>query len=93
MAFAGEISAERVDGGRFAGARRAGNAEPHRLAGERQQFLHQPMRGHAMVGALALDQRDGARQSGAIAGADARGEIGRRRLREAIKSSAGSARC
>jgi hypothetical protein len=35
------------------------------------------MRGPAVVGALALDQGDGARQSCAIAGADAAGEIGR----------------
>ena len=75
---AGEISAERVDGGRLAGAGRAGDAEPHRLAGQRQQFLHQKVRLLAMVGALALDQRDGARQRRAVAGADAGGE--RRRV-------------
>jgi hypothetical protein len=34
------------------------------------------MRLFAVIGALALDQRDGACQRGAIAGADASGEIG-----------------
>ena len=63
VALRGEIRAERVDGGRFAGARRAGDAEPHRLAGQRQQFLHQKVRSFAVIGALALDQRDGARQA------------------------------
>ncbi len=33
------------------------------------------MRGLAVIGALALDQRDGARQRGAVAGADAAGEF------------------
>ena len=33
--------------------------------------------GFAVIGALALDQRDGARQRGAVAGADAGGEVGR----------------
>ena len=65
---AGERGAERVDGGRFAGAGRAGDAEPHRLAGQRQQFLHQLVRLLAVIGALALDQRDGARQRRAVAG-------------------------
>ena len=75
---AGQIAAERVDDGGLAGAGRAGDAEPHRLAGQRQQLLHQPMRLAAVVGALALDQRDGARQHGALAGADAGGEGGDR---------------
>ena len=43
----------------------------------RQQLLHQLVRGLAVIGALALDQRDGARQRGAVAGADAAGEVGR----------------
>ena len=59
-------------------ARRAGDAEPHRLAGRRQQFLHQPVRFVAVVGAFTLDQRDSARESGTVAGADAIGELGDR---------------
>src|SRR6476659_7591640 len=38
---------------------------------------HQPVRLPTMVGAFALDQRDGARQHGAVAGADAGGESGK----------------
>ena len=77
VALAGERGAERVDGGGLAGAGRAGDAEPHRLAGRRQQFLHQQVRLLAVIGALALDQRDGARQRGAVAGFYAAGEVGR----------------
>jgi hypothetical protein len=77
VALCREHRAERVDGGGFAGAGRAGDAEPHRLAGRRQQLLHQKVRASAVIGALALDQGDGARQSRAISGADAAGEIGR----------------
>ena len=68
------MGAERGEGGGFAGARRAGNAEADGLAGRRQQLLNQPVRGLPVVGARALDQRDGARLRGAVAGADAGGE-------------------
>jgi len=44
------------------------------LSGRRQQFLHQPVRLHPVVGALALDQRDGAREHRPLAGADAGGK-------------------
>ena len=74
------VRAERVDGGGLAGAGRAGDAEAYGVAGRRQQFLHQMMRALAVVGALALDQRDGARQRGAVAGADEGGKVGRSRL-------------
>ena len=39
-----------------------------------QQLLHELVRLVLVVGALALDQRDGARQHGAVAVADAAGE-------------------
>jgi hypothetical protein len=71
VALRRQIGAERVDGGGLAGAGRAGDAEPHRLAGERQQLLHQAMCLAAVIGALALDQRDGAREPRTVAGADA----------------------
>ena len=46
----------------------------------RQQFLHQLVRGPAVVRALALDQRDRARQHRAVTGADAPDKIGRRQV-------------
>ena len=49
--------------------------DPQRLAGLRQQILHQLMRALAVVGALALDQGDGAGQRGALAGTDGAGEL------------------
>ena len=42
----------------------------------RQQLLHQLVRLLLVIGALALDQRDGARQRRAVAVADAAGEGG-----------------
>ena len=50
---------------------RAGDADARRLAGLGQQLLHQPVRLCLMVGALALDQRDRARERRAVAGAQA----------------------
>ena len=41
----------------------------------RQQLLHQPVRRLLMVGALALDQRDRAREARAVAGAQPAGEL------------------
>src|SRR5262249_45683755 len=58
-----------------AGARRPGDAEPYRLACQRKQLLHQMVRGLAVIGALALDQGDGARECGAVAGANTAGEV------------------
>jgi hypothetical protein len=76
--------AERIDGGRFADAGRAGDADAHRLAGRSEQRLRQRRGGAAVIGALALDQRDGARQHGAVAGADA--------LRQALDIRGGGGR-
>jgi hypothetical protein len=42
----------------------------------RQQILHEPLRRLAMIGALALDQGDGARQRRTVAVANAAGEAG-----------------
>ena len=61
---------------RLADARRAGDADADGLAGVGKQLLHQLMRLVLVIGALALDQRDGARQHGAVAVADAAGESG-----------------
>ena len=69
-ALPGEHAAQRVDHGRLADARGAGDADAHRFAGVAQQRLGQRGGGAAVVGALALDQRDGARQHGAVAAAD-----------------------
>jgi len=45
------------------------------LAGFRQHLLHQLSRGGLMIGALRLDQRDGARQYRPFAGTDAGGKL------------------
>ena len=44
------------------------------MAGLRQQVLHQPARGLLVVGAAALDERDGARNDGALTRGDSAGE-------------------
>ena len=62
-----QVHAERVDGGGLADAGRAGDADADRLAGVGQQRLHQIARRGLMIGAPALDQRDGARQRRAVA--------------------------
>ena len=59
--------AERIDGGRLADARHAGDADANGLAGRRQQILHELPRRRLVVAAPALDQRDGARDDGALA--------------------------
>ncbi len=58
-----EIGAQRVDGGGFADARHAGDADPHRRPGEGQERLHQLPRPRLMLGLAALDQGDGARRA------------------------------
>ena len=80
MPSLGQIGAERVDRGRLAHARHAGDPGAHRLAGIREQLLHEPARGLLMVRAFGFDQRDGARHDGALAGGDPaheRFEVGR----------------
>ena len=67
--------AERVDGGGFADAGRAGDADADRLAGVGQQRLHQIARGGLMVAAPAFDQGDRARQRRAVARAEFFGEF------------------
>ena len=74
MAALDQEQAERVDGGGFADAGRAGDADAHRLAGIAQQRLHQLARGGLMVGAPALDQRDRPRQCCALAGTEVLGQ-------------------
>ena len=76
VALGSEPGAERVDGGRFADARRAGDADAQRLAGIGEEFLHELSRRELMVRPAALDQGNGARQHCAFAGADARGDVG-----------------
>ncbi len=67
----GEIGAERVDGGRLADPRGAGDADARGLAGIRQQILHELAGLVLMVGPFRLDERDGARQHRPLAGTDA----------------------
>ncbi len=67
--------AERVDGGGFADAGRAGDADADRLAGVWQQRLHQIARRGLVIAAPAFDQRDRARQRRAVAGAEVFGEF------------------
>jgi len=61
-------------GGGLADARRAGDADAHRLAGRLEQRLGEGGGGAAVIGALTFDECDGARQHGAVAGADVAGE-------------------
>ena len=69
------MRAQRVDGGDLPTP--GAPVMPTRIAlPVRQQFLHQPLRRLAVIGALALDQRDGARERRAVAGTDAAGEGG-----------------
>src|SRR6185295_1024608 len=77
--------AELVDGGGFTDAGRAGNADADRLAGVRQQRLHQITRRGLVIAAATFDQRDRPRQRRAVAGAEFFGEfpdIGGRILRQ-----------
>ncbi|MGY4344106.1 hypothetical protein ACVWXM_000570 [Bradyrhizobium sp. GM7.3] len=74
MTLFDQMDAERVDGGGFADAGRAGDADAERSAGVRQEHLHQLARQRLMVAAPALDQRDGPRQRRAAAGAKVMGE-------------------
>ena len=75
VALAGQERAERVDGGRLAHARYAGDADADGFAGRGQQVLHQAPRRLLMVGAPALDQGDGAGDHGTLAGSDAARQI------------------
>ncbi|MFK4621029.1 hypothetical protein ABIF50_004335 [Bradyrhizobium diazoefficiens] len=54
MALLDQIGAERVDGGGLADPGRAGDADAKRLAGVRQQHLHQLARQRLVVAAPAL---------------------------------------
>src|SRR5262249_2318358 len=75
VAATGEEAPENIDRGGLADAGRPGNADPHRLAGARQQLLHQCPRGLLMIGALALDQGNGAGEHRALAGANGTGKF------------------
>jgi len=68
--------AQRIDGGRFSDAGRAGDADPHRRAGVGQQRLHQLARRGLVIATPALDQRDRPRQRGAVTGTEVTGEGG-----------------
>src|SRR6185503_1998455 len=68
--------AERIDGERLADTGRTGDADADGVSGLRQQLLDELVRLVLMVGALALDQCDRARQHSAVAGANAAGESG-----------------
>jgi hypothetical protein len=69
---------ERIDGGGFTDARRAGDADADRVARQRKQLLHQIARLRLMIGAAAFYQRNGAGQRRAVAGANVGGEAGTR---------------
>src|SRR5262249_4658281 len=77
VALGGEEGAEHIDGGRLAHARHASDADADRFAGQGQKLLHQQARRLLMIRAPALDQRDGARNDGALARADAAREVGK----------------
>jgi hypothetical protein len=67
MSSLGQVGTQHVDGGRFADTGHAGDADPHRLPCPWQEHLQKVARLRPVVGALALNKGDGARQSGAIA--------------------------
>jgi hypothetical protein len=67
------VETEAFDKGRFAGARRPGDAEPGRAARVRQDRLDEPLGFGAVIGAGRFDQRDGARQRAPVAGAQGGG--------------------
>ena len=69
-----QMGPECVDRGRFADARRARDADADRPAGCGKERLHKRAGCLAVVGALAFDERDRARQGGALAGAHRFGE-------------------
>src|SRR5947207_2014599 len=70
------MRAERIDGERLADTGRAGDTDADGVSSLRQQLLDELVRLVPVVGALALDQCDGARQHGAVTVADAAGESG-----------------
>ena len=72
----GEPGPQRVDGGRLADPRRAGDADAHGLAGVGQQLLHQLPRLALMIRPLRFDERDRPRQHRALAATDAAREAG-----------------
>ena len=74
MALGDQRHAEHVDGGGLTDAGRAGDADPHRIAGGGEKRLHQIARLRLMIGAAAFNQRDRARQRGAVAGANGIGK-------------------
>ena len=69
------FAAELIDEGRFADARHAGEADARGRPGFADQLRDQRARLAPMVGAHRFDERDGARERGAVAGAQARREI------------------
>ncbi len=80
MAFVGnKMSAKNVNGGRFSDTGRAGDAEAYGAPRMRQQLLDEKVCGFAMVGALALDQRNRTSERRTVARANTASEVGRRK--------------
>ncbi len=79
MAARDAVEAEALDEGRFAGAGRAGNADPGGAAGRRQDRLDQRLGRGAMIGAGRFDQRHGAGQRPPLAAPQRSGEFVSRR--------------
>jgi hypothetical protein len=76
LALRGEHGAQRVDRGRFAHTRHAGNPDPQRLPRLGQNLLQQLTRRIAPILPARFHQRDGARERGALAGDQACAQIG-----------------
>src|SRR5436190_13584236 len=70
------MAAEGIDGERLADTRRAGDADADGFSGLCQKRLDELVCLVLVIGALALDQGDGARQHSAVAVADAASESG-----------------
>ncbi len=76
------VEPEALDKGRFAGARRPGNADSRGVPAGRQDRLDQPLGLQPMVGPRRFDERQRARQRPAVAAPQPRGEF--RRLPAAV---------
>jgi hypothetical protein len=74
VAASSQKNTKRIDRSRFADAGRSGDADADRLASEREQVLNQLVRSPLVIGALALDQCDGARKNAPLAVADSTGD-------------------
>ena len=75
MAGVNQINAELINGGGFANAGYASNADAVGLSCGWQDGLQQPVRNGPVGGAVAFDQGDGLREDATIAAGEAGNEL------------------